>query len=305
MKSGTESKSKFKQLKRKLKLKYWQVVGVLETLWRVTQNDAPAGDIGKLDNEEIAEALEWEGDANSLIDALIETHWLDEDDEFRLIVHDWSEHAPNHLQGAFKKHGRQFADQIAKQRTKQVARDHAKHDAQAPCPSTVLSAPCHLTKPNQTNSNPANQPLGSVPSGRPAAGLAGGLDSWDFDSEVSVKLSLESVGYKRVADLIGECREAGKSPRDIISVVNEFRANNGKLTSPGAIAEKLRSGFWPVDNVLPAEKAAANRSKAAEEKRRISVEAIRMRLVREVDNDARNWSDDKVIEMAKELQAKV
>lgn len=162
MKSGTESKTKFRNLKRRLRLKYWEVVGVLETLWRVTQNDAPAGDIGKLENDDIAAALEWEGDPDELIDALIETRWVDRDDEFRLIIHDWSEHAPNHLVGAFKKHEKLFADQIAKRRgancgivasddARQCAKDGARQGAIAPCPSKVPKD--HATKPNQTNSN--------------------------------------------------------------------------------------------------------------------------------------------------------
>lgn len=145
MKPGAETKLKFKQLKRRLKLPHWQVVGVLETLWRVAEANAPAGDIGRLTDEDIAAAMEWEGDAGELIGSLVDCKWLDRDEEFRLIVHDWSTHCPNHLKGAFELHKKLFADEIARQRPKQPARQDARQDASNdacdPATSPFLSIP--------------------------------------------------------------------------------------------------------------------------------------------------------------------
>jgi hypothetical protein len=45
MKSGTESKLKFKQLQRRFDLALWQAHGLLDTLWEFTKSNAPAGDI--------------------------------------------------------------------------------------------------------------------------------------------------------------------------------------------------------------------------------------------------------------------
>ena len=123
MKSGTENKLKFKALKRRLGLPLWQVIGLLETLWRVTNDNAPAGDIGKLTNEEIAAAMEWAGEADELVCVLIEHRWLDEDSEFRLVVHDWSHHVSNFIKGNFVQHKKQFADQVAKERARESAKD--------------------------------------------------------------------------------------------------------------------------------------------------------------------------------------
>lgn len=153
MKPGTETKLKFKQLKRKLRLPHWQIVGVLETLWRVTEANAPAGDIGKLSDEEIAAALEWDGNASELIGSLVECKWLDRDDEFRLIVHDWSVHCPNHMKGAFELHKKPFADQIARQRAKHGARQDGKEPASNgacnPATSPILPLP-NQSLPNQS-----------------------------------------------------------------------------------------------------------------------------------------------------------
>lgn len=147
MKPGAETKLKFKQLKRRLRLPHWQIVGVLETLWRVTEANTPAGDIGRLEDDEIAAAFEWENDASELVAALTDCHWIDPDPEFRLIIHDWSVHCPNHLKGAFEKHGKLFADQIARQRPKQPAKQDARHsakqDACHPATSPLLSLPNH------------------------------------------------------------------------------------------------------------------------------------------------------------------
>ncbi len=86
MKTGTESKLKFKKLQRRLKLPLWQAVGLLETLWRVTERNAPAGDIGRLSNEDIAAAIEWDGDADELVATLVATGWLIRDVHGRLML---------------------------------------------------------------------------------------------------------------------------------------------------------------------------------------------------------------------------
>jgi len=63
----------------------------------LTAADAPLGDVGKFSNEDIATAVEWEGEPDDLVNALVETDWLDRSDEFRLVVHHWHEHVPNYL----------------------------------------------------------------------------------------------------------------------------------------------------------------------------------------------------------------
>ena len=125
MKEGVENKLKFKKLKRRLGFAEWQVVGILECIWKLTRTSAPAGDIGRHSNEDIAAAIEYEGDPDALITSLVECGWFDEDEEFRLIVHDWSDHVPTYLKGNFAKHNKTFANEVAKQRAKQPAKQRA------------------------------------------------------------------------------------------------------------------------------------------------------------------------------------
>ena len=66
---------------------------ILELLWHLTAREAPRGDIGKLTNEDIALFIDYCGDENELIATLVRCGWLDEDPEYRLVVHDWHIHA--------------------------------------------------------------------------------------------------------------------------------------------------------------------------------------------------------------------
>lgn len=123
VKKDAPSKMKFKVLKRRLGLSFYRAVGLLESLWWVTTNNAPEGDIGQLSNEEIAAAIEWEGDPDELIKTLLECEWLDADDEFRLVVHDWSMHVPNWLKAQFKQYEKTFADLVSKSRPKNISKN--------------------------------------------------------------------------------------------------------------------------------------------------------------------------------------
>lgn len=105
----TISLIKFKRLQRRLGMKLYEIVGILESLWMTTSLNAPQGDIGKLSNEDIAAALEYPGNEDELISALVETGWLDKDETYRLLVHDWANHAPNFIKGALARRGENFA----------------------------------------------------------------------------------------------------------------------------------------------------------------------------------------------------
>ncbi len=82
-----------KRLCRRLRIPTWQAVGLLESTWHVTARETPAGNIGKLSNEDIALAIDYDADESELISALVETGWVDADDNHRLVIHDWSHHA--------------------------------------------------------------------------------------------------------------------------------------------------------------------------------------------------------------------
>jgi hypothetical protein len=152
MKQGVENTMKFKKLKRRLRLPYWQVVGLLESIWKLGLTSAQAGDIGRYSNEDIAAAIEYEGDADEIVDVLVNCEWLDADPEFRLIIHDWSEHVPTYLKGNFSGRKKSFADVIAKQRAKRPAKQGA--NSVTPSADAISDAvPCHVMSSNVMSSN--------------------------------------------------------------------------------------------------------------------------------------------------------
>jgi hypothetical protein len=165
MKSGATEKVKFAKLKRRLGLAHWQVVGVLESVWLFTLRNAPAGDIGKFSDEDIAAGIEWSGDPEEFVTALIECSWLDRCPENRLVVHDWSEHAPNYLKGAMHRHGRGFvhgAKDGAKEGAGQGAKDVHKDHASDALPNQAKS---NLTKPILNHA--ASPPVATKPDDPP------------------------------------------------------------------------------------------------------------------------------------------
>lgn len=118
-------------------------VGLLERLWHATAVGAIRGDIGKFDNELIAEMVGWQLPADNLIAVLIECGWLDECGIHRLVVHDWNQHAPKHVKANVAKAGG-FHSPAPKEPPKG---EPPKEPPQGSSPPNLTNS--NLTKPNQ------------------------------------------------------------------------------------------------------------------------------------------------------------
>lgn len=96
MKRGTPRHPKVADLCQRLNLELYEAVGILEMLWHFTAEYAPQGDIGKFDDRWIEASIGWKSVGRRrpgmLIQALIDTHWVDINLQSRLIVHDWGVH---------------------------------------------------------------------------------------------------------------------------------------------------------------------------------------------------------------------
>lgn len=101
MKKATISHIKFEMLGSLLELSRWETVGILETLWQFCQTHAYDGDLTRFEPKMIAVWFGWKREPLLLIDALVESGWIDRTGE-RLVVHDWNDHAPNWVKGALK-----------------------------------------------------------------------------------------------------------------------------------------------------------------------------------------------------------
>jgi hypothetical protein len=76
-----------------LNVEKWGAVGILEGLWHFTARYAPAGDIGRHTDEDIARFLGWSGNAATLVSGLAKAGWIDRCPCHRARVHDWPDHA--------------------------------------------------------------------------------------------------------------------------------------------------------------------------------------------------------------------
>lgn len=152
-------------------------VGLLERLWHCAATDAIRGDIGRLTNDEIAEAIGWHQDAATIIKILLDTRWLDRHEQYRLIVHDWHDHAPAYVRGNAAKIGG-----IVTAPEAQPIGPALEAQPQG------IGVP-NLTKPNITNSN---QPQPNQPKAD-GSSVCLSLDDfcWDWD-----KKSIEREGQK-------------------------------------------------------------------------------------------------------------
>jgi hypothetical protein len=64
-------------------------LGLMEALWHATADTAPNGGIGRISDEDMAMAIFYSGDARALVAAMVNAGFLDRDDRYRLIVHNW------------------------------------------------------------------------------------------------------------------------------------------------------------------------------------------------------------------------
>ena len=94
---------KFAALKAALRQPKGPVMGWLEAIWHFTGRFTPQGDIGKYPDEAIEGWVEWDGESGKLVETLVRTGWLDRDSVYRLVVHDWAQHADKATKNAINR----------------------------------------------------------------------------------------------------------------------------------------------------------------------------------------------------------
>ncbi|QDU58192.1 hypothetical protein [Aeoliella mucimassa] len=230
MKHITPTLTKFKRLARRLGLRDFEAAGVLELLWIATQNEARRGDIGRLSNEEIAIAIDWGRDENELVDALVETGWLDPHPEHRLVVHDWCEHAPRYVKGVVSRQGgfivksleveptsSTYVDDVgstlasseSSKRTNATYVDNARPERMSS--AHVANSSTHTTLPNQTPPHPSECDEAS--------------HACDWGEVVD---KLEGAGVSQTGKAIASARENGVAAEHVLEVVAYWsRYRNG------------------------------------------------------------------------------
>lgn len=166
MKSSTPELLKFQKLMRRLKESRRGTIGLLEGMWLSVAKNCPRGDIGRFSNEEIAIMVDWEGDPDELVEALVECHWIDVCEVNRLVIHDWHDHCPTYVKGGLAKKGQVIA--IGTTSELEAEQDSGTTlgttlATTLACTSEVSSTKPSLAKPSQTKPNPPISPKGERP----------------------------------------------------------------------------------------------------------------------------------------------
>jgi hypothetical protein len=111
-KRGILTHRKTRRLAKFLDVPDRYAVGLLESLWQLTAVSAPRGDIGQLDDEELADALLYDTKEEWLteLEALIKAKWIRRHDTYRLVVIGWSEHCEDAVRKLLTRRGLTFWD---------------------------------------------------------------------------------------------------------------------------------------------------------------------------------------------------
>jgi len=83
-------------------------------LWHFAAHYAKRGNVGRHPDAAIARAIGWDQDPEVLIEALVESGWLDRCPCHRLRVHDWPEHADQGVERSEDVKGKGFIECYAK-----------------------------------------------------------------------------------------------------------------------------------------------------------------------------------------------
>jgi hypothetical protein len=95
-------------LAARLEVELPTAIGHLELLWAFTGKQSPQGNIGKWPNGAIARACVWNSDPEKFITALLDSGFIDSHQTYRLLIHDWPEHAPRWVKSKLKTLGLSF-----------------------------------------------------------------------------------------------------------------------------------------------------------------------------------------------------
>lgn len=96
-KRGTLTHRRTRRLAAALCIPLPCALGLMEALWHVTAEHAPAGDVGRMSDEDLCDELYWDQDPGELVEAFVRAGVLERHPDHRLVVHGWSEHADNAL----------------------------------------------------------------------------------------------------------------------------------------------------------------------------------------------------------------
>lgn len=129
-------------------------IGHLELLWAFVATKVPHGNVGKWPDGAIARGAQWYGDPSEFVQALTGAGFLDQDPEYRLLVHDWAHHSPNWLKAKLKRLGENFASPSDSEDDRECDRADDSAGVSADDRADSLRARHHATPRHATDTPP-------------------------------------------------------------------------------------------------------------------------------------------------------
>lgn len=156
MKRSAWEHPKFDRLMEILGISYHEAVGIMECIWHCTSLFAPQGNLGEILNDKqiLAKSRINKYKPNRIINALVEAGFLDRDENCRLLVHDWHEHAPDWVKKKLKRQGLSFRTLSSQC----PATDRTTSGLPMPMPIPIPSTPPCSPPPGDGGQRPDTEP---------------------------------------------------------------------------------------------------------------------------------------------------
>lgn len=151
---------KTKKLARLLGVSLPAAVGHLHYFWWWALDFAQDGTLEKYDGYDLADAMQWDGDPDQLVEALISAGYIDDTDD-GLMIHDWGEYAGKLLERRAKDRARKRAAAKAAgvpQNFRRSSDGNDEESGETPSASFVTNQPTVPNQPNTTNSTNRTEP---------------------------------------------------------------------------------------------------------------------------------------------------
>ena len=146
---GTLTHRKTRRLGSLLHIPACFALGIIESLWHVTGEQAPTGAIGKMSDEDIAMEMFYDGDAPAMILALVQSGFLEPNEEHRLIVHDWHIHSDDATDNKLSRNGMRYANGELPRMRRLSAKEREKACARYEDPCAQMRTNAHDTAQNE------------------------------------------------------------------------------------------------------------------------------------------------------------
>jgi hypothetical protein len=228
VKHQTISTVSFKALSKRLGLPLWQTVGLLESLTLFCLHNCRDGVLSAFSELEISAWLEYDEDEVGVLDALMQTGWVQRGDDGVLRLRDWDDNKPNWLKGIGSPNhpgNRSKLSHIPRPEPSRAASTAACMEA-ASKPGSTLGDKPGAVPPNLTQPNPT----------QPSSSSEVEASAWRQVEDEVVDVRGCIVGREKLAT----ARAAGASPADIRELLAEFDKRRAGWDSPaGALAKRI------------------------------------------------------------------